>query len=116
MIFDKGSEIEIKGKKYLLCYPLKHVWAAERQLSDRNFLVLFSNAAQGIPPSMGDIYVIFKYALLGGNLKMEEDEAEELYLAALEEHPMIELFQAAQQALEKSGVLGKRKKEQAAQA
>ncbi len=116
MVLDKTVDFQIKGKTYKLCYPLKYVWAAERQLSDRNFLVLISNAAQGIPPSMGDIYVIFKYALLGGNLKMEEEEAEELYLAALEEHPMIELFQAAQQALEKSGVLGKRKKEQAAQA
>lgn len=114
MLFDKCAEIEIKGKKYLLCYPLKNVWAAERQLSDRNFMVLISNAANAIPPGMSDIYVIFKYALLGGNIQMSEDEADELFLAALEEKPMIVLFQAALQALEKSGVLGLRKKDQAA--
>ncbi len=116
MLFDKCAEIEIQGKKHLLCYPLKYVWAAERQLYDRNFALLVNNAANGIPPSMGDVYVIFKYALMGGDPKLEEEEADELYLAAMEEHPTIDLFRLALQALEKSGILGKRKKEQAAEA
>ena len=116
MILDKCSEIEIKGKKYLLCYPLKYVWAAERQLQNRNFLLTVNAAAGGIPPCLEDIYVIFKYALMGGSPDMKEEEVDELYLAALEEHTGMDVTRAAFQALEKSGAMGKRKKEQAAQA
>ena len=116
MVFDKTVDFQINGKVYKLCYPLRYVWEAERQLSSKNFLLLIGNAANDVPPGMGDIYTIFKYALLGGNPGMTEDQADELYLKALENHPMIELFRAALQALEKSGVLGQRKKEQAAEA
>jgi hypothetical protein len=83
---------------------------------DRNFMVLISNAAQSIPPGMGDIYVIFKYALMGGNPQMSEDTADELFLKALEEQNMIVLFRKALEALEKSGIMGQRKKAPAAEA
>ncbi len=116
MVFDKTVNFQIGDKTIKLCYPIKYVWEAERHLSEKNFLLLIGNAVNEIPPGMGDIYVIFKYALLGGNPGMSEEQADELYLKALEDHPMIELFQSALQALEKSGILGKRKKEQAAEA
>ena len=116
MVFDKTVDFQISDKTIKLCYPLKCVWEAERQLSEKNFLLLISKAVNEVPPGMGDIYVIFKYALLGGNPGMTEEQADELYLKALEERPMIDLFRAALQALEKSGILGKRKKEQAAEA
>ena len=116
MVLDKTVDFQIKGKTYKLCYPLRYVWEAEKQLFDRNFLVLTNNALNGIPPSMGDAYVIFKYALLGGNPGMTEDEADGLFLAAMEEHAIIDLFRPALQALEKSGVLGQSKKDQAAEA
>lgn len=114
MVLDKFVDIEIQGKTYKLCYPLKYVWMAERQLTDRNFMLLIGNAANDIPPNMSDIYVIFKYALMGGNPQLSEDKAEELFLAALDENNMITLFEAALKALEKSGAMGKQKKAQAA--
>jgi len=108
MVFDKYVDFEIGGKTYKLCYPLKSVWEAERQLTDRNLLVLIGNAANEIPPCMGDIYVIFKYALMGGNPQLTDKQADELFLAALEEKNIIALFEAALKALEKSGVMGKK--------
>ena len=114
MVLDKFAEFEIKGKTHKLCYPLKYVWEAERQLMDRNFILIVANAANNIPPSMGDIYVMFKYALLGGNPLLTEKEADELYLAAVEDNDPVVLLRAALDALKKSGALGKGKKAQAA--
>jgi len=116
MILDKFVDYEIKGKTYKLCYPLKHVWAAERQLMDRNFILLVDNAANGIPPSMSDVYTIFKFALLGGDPKLTEEDADDLFLAAMEEKPMTDLAEAALKALEKSGAMGKKKNPPAAKA
>jgi len=116
MILDKYVELTIGGKTYKLCYPLRYVWEAERQLTDKNFMLLMGNAAQGVPPNMGDIYTIFKYALLGGDPKLTEAEADELFLQAVEETDLLSLSKAAMTALQKSGVFGKQKKEPAAEA
>ena len=114
MVLDKTVDFQIKGKTYKLCYPLKYVWAAERELQNRNFILTVNAATEGIPPCLGDVYVIFKYALMGGSPGMKEEEVDELYLAAMEEHTGKDMIIAAFQALEKSGAMGKRKKEQAA--
>ena len=114
MIFDKYVELTIGGKAYKLCYPLRYVWEAERHLTDKSFIMLMANAANGTPPNMGDIYTIFKYALLGGNPQLTEDDVEKLFLQALEDTDLLTLSQEAMKALQKSGAFGKPKKEPAA--
>lgn len=116
MVLDKYVELEIGGKVHKLCYPVKYVFEAERQLDDGNIMVLLAKAGNGIPPSVHDMFTITKYALMGGDKKLTEDEAEELYLEAVDERSLLEVFQLATDALKKSGVLGKEKKVQAAKA
>ena len=114
MVFDKYVELEISGKMHKLCYPVKMVFEAERHLTDGNLLVLVSKAASGVPPTVYDMFVLIKYALMGGDPKLTEDEAEELYLEAVSEKTLAEISGLAMEALKKSGVLGQEKKAPAA--
>jgi len=114
MVLDKYVELEISGKMHKLCYPVKMVFEAERHLTDGNLLVLVSKAASGVPPTVYDMFVLIKYALMGGDPKLTEDEAEELYLEAVNEKTLIEVSRLAMEALKKSGVLGQEKKAPAA--
>lgn len=116
MILDKFVEVEFGGKKHRLCYPIKQVFEAERQLTDGNIMVMLTKAGEGIPPTLYDMYTIIKCALMGGDPKLTEYEAEELYLEAVAEVPVLDLFRASVEALQKSGVLGKPKKAEAAEA
>ena len=114
MVLDKYVELEISGKMHKLCYPVKMVFEAERHLTDGNLLVLVSKAASGVPPTVYDMFVLIKYALMGGDPKLTEDAAEELYLKAVNEKTLIEVSRLAMEALKKSGVLGQEKKAPAA--
>ena len=116
MILDKFVEVEFGGKKHRLCYPIRQVFEVERQLTDGNIMVMLTKAGEGIPPTLYDMYTIIKCALMGGDPKLTEVEAEELYLEAVAEVPVLELFRASVDALQKSGVLGKPKKAEAAEA
>lgn len=116
MVFDKFVDIEFGGKKHRLCYPVRRVFEAERQLTDGNIMVMLSKAGDGIPPTLYDMFVIIKYALMGGDPKLTEEQAEELYLEAVAEVPVLEMFRASVDALRKSGVLGSPKKAEAAEA
>jgi len=114
MVLDKYVELEIDGRKHKMCYPVKMVFEAERHLTEGNLMVLVSNAASGIPPTVNDMFTIIKYALMGGDPKLTEDAAEELYLEAVNEKTLIEVSRLAMEALKKSGVLGQEKKAPAA--
>ena len=114
MVFDKYVELEINGKMHKLCYPVKMVFEAERHLTDGNLLVLVSKAASGVPPTVYDMFVLIKYALMGGDPKLTEDDAEALYLDAINEKSLVEVSGLAMEALKKSGVLGQEKKAPAA--
>ena len=114
MVFDKYVELEFGGKVHKLCYTVKCVFEAERHLTDGNLMVLVSKAASGVPPTVYDMFVIIKYALMGGDPKLTEDEAEALYLEAVSERSLVEVSGLAMEALKKSGVLGKEKKAPAA--
>lgn len=114
MVIDKYVELEINGKKHKMCYPIRMVFEAERHLSDGNLMVLVSKAASGVPPTVYDMFTIIKYALMGGDPKLTEDEAEALYLEAVSEKTLVEVSGLAMEALKKSGVLGQEKKAPAA--
>ena len=116
MVLDRYVDLEFGGEKHRLCYPVKYVFEAERQLSDGNILVLMVKATQGVPPTVHDMFIIIKYALMGGNTKLTEAQAESLYLDAVNEKSLLEVFKSALEALKKSGVMGDPKKMQAAKA
>lgn len=114
MVLDKYVEFNLNGKTHKMCYPVKYVFEAERHLSDGNLMVLVSKAANGVPPTVNDMFTLIKYAIIGGDPKLTEDEAEELYLEAVSEITLVEMADLAMQALRKSGVLGQEKKAPAA--
>ena len=108
MVLDKTVEIEINGKKFKLCYPMKSVNGAERELFQNNLLVTVAQGRNGLPPNLSDMYVIFKYGIIGGQPELEGNEAaiEKLYYAALEEHNILTVFQMGLEAISRSGVMG----------
>ena len=114
MVFDKYVEIEFGGKVHKMAYPIKCVFEAERHLTDGNLMVMVTKASTGVPPTVYDMFVIIKYAFMGGDPKLTEDEAEALYLESVSEMSLVDVSRLAMEALTKSGVLGQGKKAPAA--
>ncbi|MBQ9256329.1 MAG: hypothetical protein IJ181_04315 [Acidaminococcaceae bacterium] len=100
-------EIKIGEKSYKLHYPMNCVAAAEKELSSKNILTMVQQAEiKHVPPSLSDMYVLFKYALAGGNPEIKEDEAEQLYISAINEYSIPEVLGTVILALTETGVLG----------
>ena len=108
MVLDKTVDIEINGKNYKLCYPMKSVTGAERELFQNNLLITVAQGMNGLPPNLSDMFVIFKYGMIGGQPELEGREGmiEDLYYAANEKHGVLQVFQMGLDAVRKSGVLG----------
>lgn len=108
MILDKTTELEINGKKYKLCYPMKSVNGAERELFQNNLLVTVAQGTNGLPPNLSDMFTIFKWGIKGGSpdKEFEENELEDLYYAAVYQHDVITVFRAGLDAIKKSGIMG----------
>ena len=118
-LLDKTVEITVGGKKYKLRYNMKCVTQAERELFQNNLLITVAQGANGLPPNLSDMYVIFKYGIIGGQPELEgaEDVIESLYFKAIDEAGILSVFQAGLDAVSKSGVMGDTtKKAKAAQA
>ena len=81
---------------------------AERELFQNNLLVTVAQGTQGLPPNLSDMYVIFKYGIIGGQPELEGNEAaiENLYYAAVNEHNVLWVFQLGLDAIRRSGILG----------
>ncbi len=116
MVLDKNVIIKIGGKDYKLCYPMKSVFGAERDLSGNNLLLLIAQGRNGIPANLSDMYVLFKWGFVGANPEYEkrEDDVEALYYQAIEENGILGVFTSGLEAVRKSGILGDTKKAPAA--
>jgi len=116
MILDKTVDLEINGKKYKLCYPMKSVNGAERELFQNNLLVTVAQGINGLPPNLSDMFTIFKWGIKGGSpdKEFEENELEDLYYAAVSQHDVITVFRAGLDAVKKSGIMGDTTKKPAA--
>ncbi len=108
MVLDKTVDIEINGKNYKLCYPMKSVVRAERELFQNNLLITVAQGMNGLPPNLSDMYVIFKYGMIGGQPELEGREGmiEDLYYDALDKHGVLPVFQMGLDAVQKSGIMG----------
>ena len=119
MVLDKAVEIRIGGKKYKMRYNMKCVTLAERELFQGNLLVTVAQGRSGLPPNLSDMYIIFKYGIIGGQPELEgqEEALENLYFEAIGETNVLNVFQLGLEAIAKSGVMGDTtKKPQAAPA
>ena len=54
------------------------------------------------------MYILFKYAVAGGNPEIKENEVEELYYAAISEYSIPEILGTVILTLRVSGVLGEK--------
>ncbi|MBQ0066777.1 MAG: hypothetical protein KBS60_01125 [Phascolarctobacterium sp.] len=81
MVLDVFKNVTIDGKEYKLGFPNKVLYKAERELSCGNLIRVMAFP----PPSMGDIFVLFKYALIGGGHKFTEEEYDDLFNNAIAE-------------------------------
>ena len=107
MVLDNYCEIEIDGKKYKMCLRNRCVFAAEAELVNGNLLKTVTN----MPLSYQDMFALFKWALIGGGSKFaDDDEAFELYAKAVEELGSVVVFGKVYEAIQKSGLLRKKKK------
>lgn len=103
----KYIELEIGGETYKLQYSMKCVAAAEKELSSHNILAILSDARyKNVPPSLSDLYILFKYALAGGNPEIKEAETEDLYITAINERSIAEVLGICLIVMVRAGVLG----------
>lgn len=103
----KYSELKIGEETYRLAFPMRSVFGAEKELQGHNLLTLLQQVTIGkVPPCLSDMYVLFKYAVAGGNPEITEKEVEELYSEATEQYSIPEVFRFIVLAIRKSGVLG----------
>lgn len=113
MILDKRIAVKIRGKNYFLCFPVACIFEAEQEMQRKNLLLTFANP----PLSLSDTFVLFKYGIIGGDAtlrEMKDTYFEELYLDAVAELTLPVIMAKVSEAVNKSGILGREKKAQAA--
>ena len=110
MILDKDLKLKIGEKEYNLCFTVKRVFEAERQLPERNLVKTMANQ----PLSIEALYILLKEGNRGGGEKITDEEAEKLFLQALEDNGFEVLMLTLIAAVGKSGVFGKEKNKPAA--
>lgn len=81
MVLDVFKNVTIDGKEYKLGFPNKVLFRAEKETSSGNLIKMITTP----PPSMGDTFVLFKYALIGGGHNLTEEEYDDLFNNAIAE-------------------------------
>lgn len=104
MVLDKYIEKEINGKTYQFCLPIKYLFKAERETTRKSLILTMSE----LPLNVEDIFVLFKYAFLGGGNK--ENDVEALFYDAIDDLGLPAIQMLIIDVLQKSGVFGKPKK------
>lgn len=81
MVFDVYKTVVINGKEYKLGFPNDVLFEAEQRVAGGNLIKLIATP----PPSIGDIYILFKYAVLGGGNNLNNTGIDELFNDAIAE-------------------------------
>lgn len=97
------------GRK--LCFTIKSIAMCERELLNHNLLLTIAEM-KNAPLAIGDIFTLFKWGLRGSE-EYSEDEAEIIFLEAIDDLGLVKLQEAIILALEKSGIIGKAKNKKA---
>ena len=107
MVLDKNVKITISGKDYNLCFPIRELFAAEKELSSQNLLTTLAKQATELP-SIGDLYVLFYHAVKGGKNGLDDDGIEGLWEDAIDELTLPIVAKSIYEAIGKSGIFGKK--------
>lgn len=103
MVLDNYVEVEIEGNKYKLCLRNKYAFMAEKELASGKLLVALSDP----PLSMGDMFVLFKYSLLGGGHVLQESEYLNLFISLNSSVGAVGFFNIILETIQKAEIIGK---------
>ncbi len=107
MVLDKSVTIIVSEKEYKLCFPIRELFEAEKHLQSKNLLTTLAKQAQE-PPSLGDLYWMFFYAVQGGRNNMNDQQIEQLWDDAIDELTLPVIAKNVYEVIGKSGVFGKK--------
>ena len=110
MVLDKNVKITISGKDYNLCFPIRELFAAEKELSSQNLLTMLTTLANQATklPAIGDLYVLFYHAVKGGKNGLDDDGIEDLWEDAIDELTLPIVAKSIYEAIGKPGIFGKK--------
>ena len=100
---DRFETLKVNEQEYKLQFTIKSLIMMEKELASKSILETLASP----PFSFGDTYTMFKWALVGGNNKLNEEKTEALMLAYTEETSIADLQLLLISALTKSGAIGK---------
>lgn len=100
---DRFETFKVNEQEYKLQFTIKSLIMMEKELASKSILETLASP----PFSFGDTYTMFKWALIGGNNKLNEEKTEALMLAYTEESSIADLQLLLINALTKSGTIGK---------
>lgn len=100
---DRFETFKVNEQEYKLQFTIKSLIMMEKELASKSILETLASP----PFSFGDTYTMFKWALIGGNNKLNEEKTEALMLAYTEESSIADLQLLLINALTKSGAIGK---------
>lgn len=100
---DRFETLKVNEQEYKLQFTIKSLIMMEKELASRSILETLASP----PFSFGDTYTMFKWALVGGNNRLNEEKTEALMLAYTEETSIADLQLLLINALTKSGAIGK---------
>ena len=103
MVLDNYVEVEIEGKKYKLCLKNVCAFMAEKELASGKLLVALAQP----PMSLGDMFVLIKYAMLGGGHKLEEEEYFSLFISLIDAAGPVGVFNIILEVIQKAELIGK---------
>lgn len=106
MVLDNYVEVEIDGAKYKLCLKNLYAFMAEKELASGKLLVALAHP----PLAMGDLYVLFKYALMGGGHEFEEEKYFSLFISLNNAVGAVGFFNIILEVIQKAEIIGKNPK------
>lgn len=103
MVLDKYVEVEIEGEKYKLCLNNICAFMAEKELASGKLMVALANP----PLSLGDMFALFKYSLLGGGHKLTDEEYFSLFISLNNAVGPVGFFNIILEVIQKAELIGK---------
>ncbi len=100
---DRFETFSVNEKEYKIQFTIKTLIMLEKELSAKSILDTLASP----PFTFGDTFIMFKWGLIGGGNKINEEKAEELMLAYTETYSFAELQALIISALAKSGAIGR---------
>lgn len=109
---DRTVELKLPNNPgHVLHYTVKSIIECEKELTNRNVILTVASLAAS-PLSISDAYTLLKWGLRGEKV-YSDDDVDAVFMACVEEMGVVALQGNLILALEKSGLIGKKKNKKA---